>query len=61
MGMRVRGISETMRRIWVEMQKMWGIRAGMQRIKVEILKYSGRNHIRIAMEMIDSKSEEKSK
>ena len=35
MVMRVRGISVVMRRIWAEMQKMWGIRVAMQGTKVE--------------------------
>ena len=35
MGMRVRRTSVGMRGIWVEIQKMWGIRVAVQGIKVE--------------------------
>ena len=35
MGIRAWRISVKMREIWVEIQKMWGIRMAMQEIKVE--------------------------
>ena len=35
MGMQLQGISVIVRGIWVEMQKMWGIRVTMQEINVE--------------------------
>ena len=34
-GIRMQGISVGMWGIWVEMQKMWGIRVAMKGIKVE--------------------------